>query len=203
MVDKTQRKIPKQNLRRPHYWCLSIASLVVMTVSLIGLGLITYHLFTDHFGDKPLQGADYLVLVMVIITTITTGITALPPVFALLSQARRSRDTTPVRAGAEDRDGSIPKNDSGTTATPGRQIIKLMRSAERLNDVEHELIRKISAFDTDLTTDKLIAEIQICTNRMLKQLEEVGLQDADPDKKEISRSAPIEREITETAQNQM
>ena len=78
-----------------------------------------------------------------------------------------------------------------------------MRSAERLNDVEHELIRKISAFDTDLTTDKLIAEIQICTNRMLKQLEEVRSQDADPNEKEISRSAPLERGTTETAQNQM
>jgi len=203
MVDKTQRRTPKQNLRRSHYWCLSIASLVVMTVSLIGLGLITYHLFTDHFGDKPLQGADYLVLVMVIITTITAGITALPPIFSLVSQARRSPNTTPVRPGAESRDDSIPKDDSDTTATPGRQIIRLMRSAERLNDVEHELIRKISAFDTDLTTDKLIAEIQICTNRMLKQLEEVGLQNADPDKKEMSRSAPLERGTIETSQNQM
>ena len=201
MVDKTHRRTPKQNLRRSQYWNLSIASLVVMTVSLIGLGLITYHLFTDHFGDKPLQGADYLVLLMVIITTVIAGFTALPPVFSLLSQARRSRISTPVKAGAENRDASIPKNKSGTIAVPGRQILKLKRSAERLNDVEQELIRKISAFDTDLTTDKLIAEIQICTNRMLKQIEEVSLQDTDPDKNNVSRSAPVQERITETAQN--
>ena len=203
MVNKTQSKTPRQNLRRSHYWSLSIASLVVMTVSLIGLGLITYHLFTDHYGNMPLQGADYLVLLMAVITTVTAGITALPPMFSLVSQARRSRVTTPDRAGAEKRDDAIPKKDSSVTATPGREIIKLMRSAERLNNVEQELIRKISAFDTDLTTDKLIAEIQICTNRMLKQLEEVSLQDPDPDKNDMSRSSHVRKETTETVQNQM
>jgi len=203
MVNETQSRIPKQSLRRTHYWSLSIASLVVMTISLIGLGLITYHLFTDHFGNKPLQGADYLVLLMVIITTVTAGCTALPSIFALVSQARSTRETIPDQTTVENRDDSIPEIDSSPIAASGRQIIKLKRNAERLNNVEQDLIRKISAFDTDLTTDKLIAEIQICTNRMLKQLEEVSLQDNDPERIGTSLSTPTQKKITETTQNQM
>jgi hypothetical protein len=174
-----------------------------MTISLIGLGLITYHLFTDHFDDKPIHGADYLVLLMVIITTVTAAFTALPPIFSLVSQARRTRETTPDITAEEIPVDYNPEIDSSPIAASGRQIIKLKRSAERLNNVEQDLIRKISAFDTDLTTDKLIAEIQICTNRMLKQLEEVSLQDNDPDKSDISLTAPTQKKITETEQNQM
>jgi hypothetical protein len=54
-----------------------------------------------------------------------------------------------------------------------RQILKLFRSAERLNMVEKDLIRKLLENHLiDNSSRKLLSEVQICTCRIIKQLAE-------------------------------
>jgi hypothetical protein len=60
-----------------------------------------------------------------------------------------------------------------TAAKTTRQITRLVRSAERLTESEQELFRRIARFEIDGSTEKLMAEIKIRTNRILKQMKEM------------------------------
>ena len=60
-----------------------------------------------------------------------------------------------------------------TAAKTSRQITRLVRSAERLTESEQELFRRIARFEIDGSTEKLMAEIKIRTNRILRQIKEM------------------------------
>jgi uncharacterized membrane protein len=65
-----------------------------------------------------------------------------------------------------------------------RQILKLFRSAERLNTIEKDLIRRLLENHlVDNSARKLLSEVQICTCRIIKQLAEFN-RNNQPDKKE-------------------
>jgi hypothetical protein len=54
------------------------------------------------------------------------------------------------------------------------QLEQLSRSAERLDTVEQDLIRKLSeTFPIDATTRQLLTEMRICTNRLRGQLSDI------------------------------
>lgn len=60
------------------------------------------------------------------------------------------------------------------SAQVSKQILRMTRNAERLRRVETDLIRKVYELDeTDPPTARLIAELQICSNRMRAQLNEL------------------------------
>ena len=60
------------------------------------------------------------------------------------------------------------------TPSKNRDIVKLTQTVRKLSDVEKELIRRISKFPIDTSTEKLIAELQIYTNRISKQLQDIS-----------------------------
>lgn len=61
-----------------------------------------------------------------------------------------------------------------------RRFLRLNRSTERLVSVERDLIRKISEnYAIDRGTYRLMTEVQICTNRILSQLQDLQSLSAD------------------------
>jgi hypothetical protein len=58
--------------------------------------------------------------------------------------------------------------------SPSPQILHLIRSAERLDHVERDLIRQISSrHGVDRTTQRLLTEMRICTNRLRGQISDL------------------------------
>lgn len=67
-----------------------------------------------------------------------------------------------------------PKPGRLTPAERSTRLIRLKRTAENLEQVEQSLIRRMGLADrTDRATDKLICQLQIQTNRLLAQLDEL------------------------------
>jgi hypothetical protein len=65
--------------------------------------------------------------------------------------------------------GSV-RSETGLT----RQVLHLTRNAERLDNVERDLIHQISLrFPVDLTTQKLLTEMRVCTNRLRGQISDM------------------------------
>jgi len=74
---------------------------------------------------------------------------------------------------AVSRDEKHPPPPSAPRPATGlsRQVLQLTRGAERLDLVERDLIRKISeSFAVDTTTQQLLTEMRICTNRLRGQI---------------------------------
>jgi len=58
------------------------------------------------------------------------------------------------------------------------RLLKLKRNADRLNEVEQDLIRKLSeGHEMDIATEQLLTEIQICTHRLMAQLADLQRND--------------------------
>ena len=67
-----------------------------------------------------------------------------------------------------------PADVSPMAESQSRDLERLNRSAERLDMVEQDLIRKISdTFTIDSTTQHLLTEMRICTNRLRGQLSDI------------------------------
>lgn len=60
-----------------------------------------------------------------------------------------------------------------------KQVIRMKRSAERLTAVEDNLIRRLATTDIDRVTYDLITQMQICTNRLNKQIGEFAEDDEE------------------------
>jgi len=56
---------------------------------------------------------------------------------------------------------------------------RISQTLDQLIEIEAELIRRVVKLPIDSETEKLIAEIQICTNRIQKQLTEMDEADSD------------------------
>jgi hypothetical protein len=60
------------------------------------------------------------------------------------------------------------------SAGVSKQILRMTRNAERLHRVETDLIRKVCEIENaDAPTARLMAELQICSNRMRAQLHDL------------------------------
>jgi len=84
---------------------------------------------------------------------------------------RRRRQLTDRTTSGNSGNMVVPESESGRIK---RQVLHLTRSAERLDNVERDLIRKLSdSFPVDLTTRNLLTEMRICTNRLRGQLSDL------------------------------
>ncbi len=123
--------------------------------------------------DNMLNG-DFLLPLAAVATAITIALGGLIMfIDTRLHSKSRATEKTPVveeKPGVNDRIRQLlDENDHS------HRILKLNRSAERLNDVEADLIRKISDdFEVDQTTYHLLTEMQICTNRLMKQIADIN-----------------------------
>lgn len=66
----------------------------------------------------------------------------------------------------------------GFSSSPSGSLERVKRSAERVGEIEDELIRRISErYSTDQRTRALIIELQICRSRMHAQLADISAAD--------------------------
>lgn len=73
-----------------------------------------------------------------------------------------------------------------------RQILKLFRSAERLDTVEKDLARRLMEYNLiDRSAQKLLSEVQICTCRIIRQLTELHRNNQTGKKEEAHLNTPV------------
>ncbi|MDD5427067.1 MAG: hypothetical protein PHN52_11370 [candidate division Zixibacteria bacterium] len=73
-----------------------------------------------------------------------------------------------------------------------RQILKLFRSAERLDTVEKDLARRLMEYNLiDRSAQKLLSEVQICTCRIIRQLTELHRNNQTGKKEEAPLNTPV------------
>jgi hypothetical protein len=109
-------------------------------------------------------------------------------VFAVISRRITSRSNRQAAENSSMEPGSTANGVSRKTLTLYRteRLNKMTRSVKRLDEVEHDLISKITRSEkTDQPTVRLIAEMRICTNRILAQL-----GDMEREAEELSKQKP-------------
>jgi hypothetical protein len=103
-----------------------------------------------------------------------------------LVRRRRKRRVIDTESGeqpsAQVRGGGTVRSDTGLS----HQVLHLTRNAERLDDVERDLIHRISdRFPVDLATQKLLTEMRVCTNRLrgqISDMERLEMMAVDPER---------------------
>lgn len=122
-------------------------------------------LVVQRFTERPvalweLAGADAFWLIVVLAATTTLG------VCALLIPTEKTRETNHPQL----------LEPAGATAEPdARRILRLAHAAERLDTVELDLIRTLAQGNhVDPGTKRLLAEMRVCTGRLLGELSDIG-----------------------------
>ena len=145
-------------------------TLALFVVSVVLTFVFVYVLFGRIAGEsisfQTLLRPDAFWLLMALAVAVTLANHSI----ALFLMRRGRRLTDRTTSGSS---GNIvePESKSGDIK---HQVLHLTRSAERLDNVECDLIRKISdSFPVDPTTRKLLTEMRICTNRLRGQLFEL------------------------------
>jgi hypothetical protein len=138
-----------------------LISVLSFAASILALVTLTRYFPAAEAEAYNLLGIKFsllqLVIAMILAATLQTVLIYLA--------FRRQRQP---RAGREPRTGS-----TAADSRSGRsdRVLRLTRSAERLHRIEEDLIRKIADdYPTDKRTQRLLTEMQICTNRILVQL---------------------------------
>ena len=180
-------EITKRLVKRFRLPQLKVVYLIVLTTSTFGLSLITFHLLSNHHGDQPIEGVDFVVFFMLLLTTTLS-------IAALISMTDSVQSDKPDSSDENTESGLLAPADqfnrtSGKSLSkkPRRQLTRIVRSTKHLYDIEQELLRRIATLEIDPATGKLIAEIQICTRRILAQLDELEEPD-EPASKTIEQT---------------
>lgn len=160
-MDSTVRRLARivQALTHSRRWLIYLLILV--------LGSISYTATVSYLTARQLSDSSFTILHLVRteFVWLTLFAASLIAVGLVLKQLRT--------------DNSIavqPESDSDDTdfesaSPPRQQTLVLKRNAERLTDVEHDLIQRLSNRGVvDRETAGLIKEMHICTNRMLAEL---------------------------------
>ena len=148
-------------------YVLSVFAVALAGTLVAGYAFVNGITETQHSLDEIFRG-DFLWLLVAVSAAITLGVCGL----LLFIETRLSDWKVPFHE--HDRkdhnlfsltDSSDP--DSDLTS----RLLRLNRYAERLRNVEQDLIRSISEnYEIDLPTRRLLTEMQVCTNRLLGQL---------------------------------
>ena len=169
---------------------------ISLTTHILAL-IIIFYLVLGNFREtsSSAEGSGITVfLVLGLVTALSLAVNLL--VFFILSKTvePEERDIDSTRAFETDLStGSYNlerpvefKNELGELDDNefNRQILSLFRSAERLDTVEKDLIRKLLENHLiDNSSRKLLSEVQICTCRIIKQLAEFSRKN-QPEKSE-------------------
>lgn len=125
--------------------------------------------FLSHYSTSTIPAlGEYLALI--IVTVVLTAIVVMVATNTLAASPPKPGQATDLR---DEHLAGAPAN-TGGGANDGRpNVLRIVRSCERLTSVEDELIRRVSTTTVDRPTGQLMAEMQICTRRIMKQLEEL------------------------------
>jgi len=148
-------------------------AVIVSAVSLTGTLAAGYFFVSLASGSRvslsELMREDYLWPIAAIATAIALGVVGM----LHFIESRTVRSSAHPRTGMN-ADLSRPSQSQNMTEV----VKRMVRNVERLNEVECDLIHKISVGGrVDLQTDRLITEMRICTNRLLAQLQELDVED--------------------------
>jgi hypothetical protein len=171
---------------------IRLLSSISLITHVSALFIIFYLALSEFRGvDSPVNSAGATVtLILGLVTAISLAVSIL--VFFTLSRTKkpdqRERDSkrafeSETSTGPNNLERPVElKTDLGELDDTefSRQILKLFRSAERLNMVERDLIRKLLENHLiDNSSRKLLSEVQICTCRIIKQLAEFNRKNRD------------------------
>ncbi len=179
-VDKLKLTLPSTHSPIRRYTPVVAAATVILGV-LVAITVLSPRWLPLSNEDLPGSSQHETIL---IISFVALAMTAIIAALALAVISRR----LPGKAGSLT--NTVDRTESGTPIAPqtrvrkqahsptgvheGRHLLKLNRNTRRLVSVEQDLIRRISEnYDIDRRTHRLMTEIQICTNRILSQLEEM------------------------------
>jgi hypothetical protein len=146
----------------------------IFVLSLVATLTVT-HLIINSFSPEPVTVSQWaqssvLWIVVTLACLITVGVGSM--IFMIRVSRTREEDgpftlpESPIRSDVEEIERTVSPR-SG-------QILRLTRSAERLDDVEQDLIRSIAHQDRlNPGTQKLLTEMRVCTRRLLGELNDI------------------------------
>ncbi len=146
----------------------------VMTGTLAGGYFLAYNITNGQVSIHGMLSGDFLLPLVAVATAVTIALGGLIMFIDTRLQSRVKTETKAVQTATE-ADLNDRIRQLLDESDHSHRILILNRSAERLNDVEADLIRKISDdFEVDQTTYHLLTEMQICTNRLMKQIADIN-----------------------------
>ena len=163
-IPDTERSRSRLSSHR-RFITLTTHASIVFAMSLAG-SLVAGYFFLNYVAHdrvpfSRLLQAELLLPQIAVAMAITLG----AGVIVMLSVQRRSRDSHEPDEQAE---RSAAESDLSTP------ILRLHRNAERLNSVEHSLMVRMSHCEAvDLNTRSMLAEMQMCTKRLMGGLAEL------------------------------
>lgn len=165
---------PAHSPRPPQMLTNSRLILGVLTTSLALIVAGGFFLIRQ-FNHSSLDLADLLQSPLLLpIIVISGALAIMASIAGTIILQSQSDDTTSIESTT-----LSPKPRATVSDTIGQDYISgrlahIKRHVERLTDVEQTLARRMSDLDqVDPTTKKLMAEIQICTNRMLGHISDI------------------------------
>lgn len=139
---------------------LSLANLVGYLI-MLSLAQVIFHF------DFNLPDLLYLLAI-----SLTAGTTTAVLIFRAAEKYLKLTSASPSLA--------TSKQDTTPSGSSGR-VLRLVRKAERLDEVEKDLILRMSHSDRiDVNTKRLLAEMSVCTNQLIGQLSELN-RESKPD----------------------
>jgi hypothetical protein len=128
------------------------------------------HFLSHYFTSTAPAMSEYLLLIVV--TVVITAII----VMVMLATDRHTASPSQPKLTTDihiEQPAGLPTGTESDAPSHRPNVIRIVRSCERLTSVEDELIRRVSSTIVDRPTGRLMAEMQICTRRIMKQLEEL------------------------------
>jgi hypothetical protein len=145
-------------------------NLIITAVFAIGFAILFAELISADYSSLPTAHINYVLMLLVAAAVITSGVSIATVRFS--QRHSTYTDTGPDHASDSSGSGGTMRT-RATTEGSSRHITRLVRNAERLTESEQELFRRMAKFEIDPSTEKLMAEIRIRTNRILQQIKEL------------------------------
>lgn len=144
---------------------------VALSGSLAAGYFVANYLTKDELTMSGLVASGFILPLVVVAAAITLGLAGL----ILFIDTRSTKSETPSGTPDDPRSGTRQRAVEIEPAPyEKRRMITLSRSAEQLSIVERDLLRKINdSYELDITTHKMIRDMQRCTNRLMAQIFEV------------------------------
>ena len=179
-MDQSNLRPPSTRPRIPK--CILFLAAGVTALGLLLVIALLLSRVTPHYDSNTLESFRHEITLLVFFAALTFAALVAGIALAIVSHrlqgkpvsltntVERSESGTPIKPHRHERRPAF----SSAARYEGKHLLKLNRDTERLVSVEQDLIRRISEnYDIDRRTYRLMTEIQICTNRILGQLQDM------------------------------
>jgi hypothetical protein len=180
LVDQSKLNAPSTNSPMRRY--IPFIASVVATLAVLLVIASLSHQWLPLNGGNLVESGEGVTMLLVVLATLTSTTLVASVALAIIFHRLAGKPVSLTN--------TVERSESGTRIKPqtpmksrdlssiiqyeGKHLLRLNQSTERLVSVEEDLIRRISEnYDIDRRTHRLMTEIQICTNRILSQLQEI------------------------------